>query len=102
MISEDIKLRILNAKKIQEERLSLIGKLSNSEMSSNECDELVKMEPSAEKLLKSILEKSIVSPRTYYRIIKVAQTIADLENSKIIKEPHISEAFSLRMRENKS
>ncbi|MST04341.1 MAG: ATP-binding protein [Candidatus Pacebacteria bacterium] len=100
-VSEDIKLRILSAKKIQEERLASIGKLANSEMSSKECDELVKMESSAEKLLKSILEKSIVSPRTYYRIIKVSQTIADLENSATVKESHVSEAFSLRMRESK-
>jgi len=41
-----------------------------------------------------------LSPRSYHRIIKLAQTIADLDNSDKIKEPHIMEALQYRPKIN--
>lgn len=71
----------------------------NSEMSSKQVDDLVSFAADAENFLKNILEKSFVSARGYYRIIKIAQTIADLEESEKISANHLAEAFQYRLRE---
>ena len=69
-------------------------------MSSKQADELINLAPESENFLKKILEKNIISGRGYYRILKIAQTIADLEESEKVKSEHIAEAFGYRVREN--
>lgn len=98
--TEIIKKRILKAKKRQLERFikSKQRALNNSEMSSRLCDHLIKLSSSAENFIGSVLDKSLVSARGYYRILKVAQTIADLEESDLVNHNHLQEAFSYRTR----
>jgi len=100
-ISEKIKNQVLKARKIQGERFNKIKpKLHvNSEMSSKQVDEFVNFDSSAENFLKNILEKSFVSARGYYRILKIARTIADLEESEKTSANHLAEAFQYRVRE---
>ena len=74
-------------------------KLTNSEMSSKECEELITLTTEANELLKQIFNRSMLSVRGYYRILKVARTIADLESSELVEAPHVAEAFQLRIRE---
>ena len=50
--------------------------------------------------LDNIFEKLNLSARAYYKIIRVARTIADLDESEIIKTEHISEAACYRPVEN--
>ena len=68
-------------------------------MSSKQVDELVNFDIDAENFLKNILEKSFVSARGYYRILKISRTIADLEESEKVKKNHLTEAFQYRVRE---
>lgn len=70
----------------------------NSQMSSRQCEELIRLTPDGEKFL-STLDKSFISPRGYYRLLKTAQTIADLENSDKVSGDYLAEAFSYRIRE---
>lgn len=100
--TEKIKEKVALAREIQEQRLRPLGKLTNSEMSSKECDELINLNNEAKTILKSTLEKSVISPRTYYRILKVSQTIADLKKETTVTAEHISSAFNLRIREAKN
>lgn len=97
--SQPIKERVGKAKKIQLERFKNLKIYTNGEMSSSLCDELIKMELKAENLLKELLNKSFISARGYYRILKLAQTIADLEESEMVKSSHIAEAVQYRVRE---
>ena len=71
---------------------------TNAEMGSPQVERLVKLSLDAEILLKS-MEKSHVSPRGYYRILKTAQTIADLEGSDMVNAQYLAEAFGYRIRE---
>jgi len=98
-----IQTRVAEARKIQKERLKSAsrgkGKFTNSELSSKECDELIHLDKAGENFLKEVFDKSLISARGYYRILKVAQTIADLEAAPVVTQGHLAEAFSYRLRE---
>ena len=70
----------------------------NSSLSSWQVATLLKLDDAAEKLLKTASTTLNLSARSYFKTIKVAQTIADLEGADIIKENHIAEALSFRKR----
>jgi magnesium chelatase family protein len=71
---------------------------TNAHLTSKMIDRLISLEPSAKSLLDSAAEGLHISPRSYFKIIKISQTIADLESSKSIKVAHISEALQYRTR----
>ncbi len=73
---------------------------TNNELSSKQIDTLVTLETSAESFLKQVMERNFVSARGYYRILRVAQTIADLDAAPKIKKEHLAEAFQYRVRTN--
>ena len=70
----------------------------NSTLSSFQVSKQLKLEPEAEKLLQSASERLNLSARAYFKTIKVAQTIADLEGSPIILSKHLTEALTYRKR----
>lgn len=70
----------------------------NSSLSSFEVSQKLKLEPAAEKLLAGASEKLKLSARSYFKTIKVAQTIADLDDSDTIKQMHLAEALTYRQR----
>ncbi len=92
--------KIHNARRIQRERFKKNGFeiFTNAEMSSRQTEQAIKLDADAEKLLKETLEKSFISARGYYRILKVAQTIADLDETPNIKIEHLAEAFQYRLK----
>jgi magnesium chelatase family protein len=96
--SPGIKKQVERARKIQAERFHKLKIQTNSEMSSKQTEEFVKFEPGAEKFLET-LDKSRLSPRGYYRLLKTARTIADLECLEKVSTEHLAEAFSYRLRE---
>lgn len=74
------------------------GGVYNGSLSSFEVAKMLKLEPSAEKLLANASEKLSLSARSYFKTIKVAQTIADLDGSNIIRQNHLAEALTYRKR----
>ena len=101
--NQSIKMEVSAAKQIQFDRFKCLSRnkriSSNGEMSSRQVDLLAFLDQSAEKSLEK-LEKSNISPRGYYRLLKVARTIADLNHEKFVTEGHINEAYGYRLREN--
>lgn len=96
-----IKESVLKAREIQKNRFAKTKPkiYLNSEMSSKMVDEVVAISDDAEIILKNIMEKSFISARGYYRVLKIARTIADLENSEKVKGNHLAEAFQYRVRD---
>ena len=92
---------VLSARKKQEERFKQTSPRiwSNAEMSSKLVDTFIHLEKDAEGVLKLMLERSFVSARGYYRILKLARTIADIEMSETVEKNHIAEAFQYRLKE---
>ncbi len=100
--SRAIRNKITKTRAIQKNRFKRLGLgiSLNSEMSSKLVDESVAFDEQAENFLKNILEKSFISARGYYRVLKTARTIADLEESEQVNSGHLAEAFQYRIREN--
>lgn len=101
---EEVRLReaVARARTVQLERFRGLDPLiwSNSEMTSAQADSLVRLAPAAEAFLKRALERSFMSPRGYYRTLKVARTIADLEGSGEVGPDHLAEAFQYRVKKD--
>lgn len=70
----------------------------NSSLSSAEIKEFIKITPTARRLLEKATEMLKLSFRAHLKVIRVAQTIADLAESNEIKPEHISEALTLRQK----
>ena len=94
--SEEIKKRINKARKIQQERFAGTKVHTNSKMTSKMINEYCKLDEESENLMRVAFEKYKISARGYTRILKVARTIADLDEGKDIKINHITEALAYR------
>jgi len=94
--SKKIKEKIKKARQKQAKRFSHQFFITNSEMSSITAKKFCSLNPDSQKLLQEALEKLNLSPRSYFRILKVARTIADLNNEKDIANEHLAEALQYR------
>ena len=92
-----VKNTITEAIKRQKARYGRDG-IYNSSLSSFEVSQKMKMDQAAEKLLSQASEKLSLSARSYFKTIKVAQTIADLDHSDLILAKHLAEALTFRRR----
>jgi magnesium chelatase family protein len=96
--SEKIQSRVTAARIRQLKRFEGTRLTSNSEMTPAEIREFCQVEESAQSLLQAAMKQLYLSARAFHRILKLALTIADLENSDVIKAHHIAEAVQYRPR----
>lgn len=96
--SNAMRRRIIEARKLQHTRFN--GTKTNSTMDNRDIKLLGQLDSQAKQLLDAAAEKLNISARGYMRTIKVARTIADLENSKTITTAHITEALQYRPKQN--
>ena len=94
--SADIRKRVNQARKIQQERFQGKKIHSNAQMTSKNLKKYCQIDDASKRLLETAIDKLGLSARAYTRILKVARTIADLEGSEAILTPHISEAIQYR------
>jgi magnesium chelatase family protein len=97
--SESIRDRVMKAKEIQNKRFEGTKIKSNSEMSSSDIRKYCRLSPNAEKILKTAIDKLSLSARSYFKIIKVSQTIADLNSHNKIEDNDVLEALQYRIKE---
>lgn len=98
--SDEMRKRVMSARKIQEERLKKKGLFTNSEMGIKELEEMAPLSADARNILNISAKQMDLSPRAYHRVIKISRTIADLENEAEIKQGHILEALQYRPKNN--
>ena len=90
--------QILAARSRQRERLAGRGIETNDELRARDIEELVVLSDPVQALLKQSSQKLNLSPRSYHRLIKVARTIADLDEAEHIREKHLLEALQYRVK----
>lgn len=81
--------------KVRELQLSRQGKV-NAQLSSKEIEQFCTLQPADAIFLENALTKLGLSVRAYHRILKVARTIADLNNETQINKTHLAEALGYR------
>ncbi|KAA8725753.1 YifB family Mg chelatase-like AAA ATPase [Ewingella americana] len=90
--SAQVRERVMRAR---ERQLARSGKI-NAHMSSSEVEKFCELKKEDAEFLEGVLHKLGLSVRAWHRILKVARTIADLNNQSMIEKAHISEALSYR------
>jgi magnesium chelatase family protein len=96
--SEKVQARVSAARSRQLQRFKDTKLTSNAEMTPTEIREFCHVEDSAQSLLKAAMKQLYLSARAFHRILKLALTIADLENGDTIKAQHVAEAVQYRPR----
>jgi magnesium chelatase family protein len=94
--SESIRVRVQKARQAQLNRFEKLPFTNNSEMGPKEIKIFCKLDQDSLNLLRAAVSKMGLSARSYHRILKVARTIADLEDSPSIGTQHIAEALQYR------
>lgn len=94
--SLEIRKRVNQARQIQLKRYKNSGIRSNSELNAKNLKEVCILSEECNKIMRNAFEKLNLSARAYSRVLKVARTIADLENSQNIQKNHILEAIQYR------
>lgn len=98
--SEKIRERVIAARQIQAKRYKNESILTNAELSAKLVKKYCKLDKASEEILRVAVVKYQLSGRRYDRILKLARTIADLDNSEAIVQKHLMEALQYRMFEN--
>jgi len=97
--SADVKARVDRARSLQAGRFGS-GKsgtiFSNSRMGTREIKKYCEVSEDSKRLLETAVERLGLSARAYTRVLKVARTIADLDNEEALKTSHIAEAIQYR------
>ena len=94
--SADILLRVTKAHKIQKERYEKLNIDYNSQLNVDQIKVYCKLDPVAQEMMKQAYTSLNLSSRSYHRLLKVARTIADIEESEQILSKHLAEAIMFR------
>lgn len=98
--SKSIKARVNKARKLQLKRYKNENIFANADLTPNLIEKYCKIDEESENLIKSSFEKFNLSMRGYYKILKLARTIADLSSANNIEKNHIIEAIQFKIDSN--
>lgn len=96
--SASIQKRVEKARDKQTARFKNTSCITNNELPQKDIDKFCRLNSSSKKLMHQASEQMQLSARAYFRTLKVARTIADLEQSDEIKTEHVAEALQYRFR----
>lgn len=96
--SNYIKTRVVKARQLQTRRFKKLKRkiFANGQMSNREIHRYCKLDEAGDKLLKLAVDKMNLSARSYFKILKISRTIADLEGRESIARHHLQEALQYR------
>ncbi len=98
--SSDIRKRVQSARNIQNKRFKDLKIITNSEMGSKQVEDFCNATEESLTVLKNAIKQFHLSARSYFRVLKLARTIADLDKKDKIERQHIAEALQYRPKIN--
>ncbi len=97
-LSISIRKRVESARKIQAKRFEKSEIITNSEMGSKQIRKFCVLDDHCKDILRGAVSSMGLSARSYFRLIKIARTIADLAGVDNIRGVHIAEAVQYRFK----
>lgn len=97
--SQAIKSRVVKARLIQKQRFANLAIKTNGEMNPTHIKKFCLLTDEAVNLLKQAISRLSISARSYFKTIKVAQTIADLAADQKIRVEFVAEALQYRAKD---
>lgn len=94
--SSDIRQRVVRARRVQLERFDGEMIFANAQMTPRLIRKHCKVDEKSHAMLEKAITKRGLSARAYHRILKVARTVADLDEDQSIEEKHLAEAIQYR------
>jgi magnesium chelatase family protein len=94
--SQEIKKRVNNVRKLQQERYKRYGIYCNAHLKGSMIREFCRVDEEGKKILRAAFDRLNLSARAHDRILKVARTIADMDGEEVIHSRHIAEAIQYR------
>jgi len=94
--SQQMREQVMRARQTQRQRFADRRTRYNAQMSSREVREHCRLDPRSQRMLREAVEDQGLSARAHDKILRVARTIADLEESPEIVHEHLSEAINYR------
>lgn len=98
--SKVIQNRVQEARDRQIKRFNGTKVKNNSDMSTRDVKEFCALSPESKTMMISAASSMNLSARSYFKVIKVARTIADLEGTESISTTHLAEALQYRPKDN--
>lgn len=93
-----VRKRVAAARKIQSNRFKDLPIHTNSEMRNKQLRKFCRLDTESDRLLKQAIDQFQLSARAYFRLVKIARTIADLAGEEDITSQHIAEALQYRVK----
>ncbi len=100
--SAEIRKRVIKARDTQEERFKKEKIRTNAEMKNRHVKAYCNLPEKTEEMLSQAASKFNISARGYFKLIKVSQTIADLNDAEKISPDHVGEALQYRIKMDKN
>lgn len=95
--SEQMRMRVEKARAVQKERYKGSACLTNADLSGAMLEKFCRLSPKEKEFLSRAADRLALSARSFTRILRVARTIADLEEEELIKIPHLALAVQCRV-----
>ena len=94
--SRQMRRKVMIARSMQEKRYRGTGIRFNSELGPGDMERYCRLEKEESELMEQLFQKLELSARAYHRLLKVARTIADLDESERIRKEHLVQAACYR------
>ena len=100
--TEEVRKRVLRTHGIQKERYQGRSIRFNSQMGKDELEQYCRLGKEEQDYMRTVYEKQKFSGRGYYKLLRVARTLADMEEADSIQLSHLLEAAAYRIPEYKA
>jgi magnesium chelatase family protein len=102
--SSQVRARVVAARQIQSQRAAAAAGRSrlNAQLTARDLEQVAALDAKSQRLIEVAVQRLGLSARAFVKVLRVARTIADLENEERVREPHVAEALQGRLFERES